>query len=271
MARNDIRIVPPGGYTGEGRSRGLARGLLVFSGELNLAGEGMGIGTVALRSDNDTFFSRSWTDITGDNVFRRIFSLDTRMSWRFRGRPSILLARLIGIGIGLYMKVPWLQDIIIAPAIRLRILIGIEPCFEHVPPRGSVEFTYQVSGRHVDIHVASPMEAGPHETLCLLNELSAAWLTNGWDGTRQVPPPPGWKEVRLAQLPVSLVDPVHGILFCIGKLTVDPPVPYRVYQGREHKGDLCWAGFCIELCPECGSQRFPEVRYTVGLEPGACS
>jgi hypothetical protein len=271
MSGDDIRIVPPAGYTGEGRSRGLARGLLVFSGELNLAGEGMGIGTVALRSNNDTFFSRSWTDIPEKDVFRRVFSVDTRIRWKFRGRASNLLTWLIGTGIGIYMKFPWIQDMIITPAVRLRLLLGIEPFFEQIPPRGNVEFTYRINGLHVDIHVESPMVAGPHEILCVLNELSGAWLTAGWDGNRQVPPPPGWKEISRAQMPVSLVDPVHGIRFCLEKPVLDPPVPYRIYQGRENKGDLCWAGFCIELGPEMNSQRFPEVRYAIGLEPGPCS
>jgi hypothetical protein len=168
------------------------------------------------------------------------------------------------------MKIPHLQDLIISPAVRLRVLLGIEPVFEQIPSRGNVEFTYRTSGLRVDIHVASPMEVKPHETLCLLNELSAAWLTTGWDGTRQVPPPPGWKEVSQAQMPVSLVDPVHGFRFCMEKPVVKPPVPYRIYQGREGEGDLCWAGFCIELGPESGSSRFPEVWYTVGVEPEPC-
>jgi hypothetical protein len=267
VSKNDIRIVSPGNYTGEGRSRGLARGLLVFSGELNLAGEGMGIGTVALRDNNDTFFSRSWTDSTEGDIFRRVFSLDTRMGWRLRGKSSPLLARLIRTGVGIYTKVPRLQDRILKPSLRLRALFGIEPFFENIPSRGSVTFTYRVNGHQVEIHVGSEVEAKPQEILCLLNELSAAWFTTGWDGTQQVPPPPGWKEVSQEQLPVYLIDPFHGIRFSIDKPAVNPQVPIRIYQGRENTADLCWAGFCIELGPEYGSQRIPEVRYSVGLVP----
>jgi hypothetical protein len=46
---NEIRIIPNNMYQGEGISKGLARGLLVYYGDQNLTGEGMGIGSVAIR------------------------------------------------------------------------------------------------------------------------------------------------------------------------------------------------------------------------------
>ena len=36
----------------------------------------------------------------------------------------------------------------------------------------------------VEVHVEINAPVGPQDTLCLLNELSAAWFTAGWDGER---------------------------------------------------------------------------------------
>ena len=266
---DDIRIIPPADYPGEGRSLGLSRGLLVYYGDLNLTGEGMGIGSVAFRDQGCTYFSRSWTDSTEQGVFKRTFTLDTRMRWSIGGISSGLLTRLIETGISAYMHFPRIQGIILSfsshtpfphrhsPAVRNNLL-----------PAGNITFTYRVTGHHVDVHVGGTLTDRSHGTICLLNELSAAWFTAGWDGERPVSPPPGWEKVSLSRLPVSLVDQVHGIRFFIDEPSVSPPVPYTVFQGREYARDLCWAGFCIEIGHMNKSQSLPEVQYRIGFIRG---
>ncbi|MGB9176123.1 MAG: hypothetical protein WCB46_05230 [Methanoregula sp.] len=267
-----IGIVPGAEYSGEGISQGLARGLLVYFGDQNITGEGMGIGSIALKDQDYTYFSRSWTDSKEDGVLRRTFTLDTRMRWSIGGsKPSSILSRWIENGISIYMQLPRLQGILMLPVLPLRTLIRIHPLFETIPSRGKISFTYRVTGHHVAVHVEIQDLPGPQHTLCLLNELSAAWFTAGWEGKQRSAPPPGWEKVSPAQLPVSLVDPVHGVRFSMGNLSVSPPVPLTIFRGREHTGDLCWAGFCIELGPFDGLQGLPEVRYCIDLATGACS
>ena len=256
-----IRIIPDSIYQGEGISQGLARGLLVYYGDLNLTGEGMGIGSVAIRDHKCTYFSRSWTDSSEGEVFRRTFTLDTRMRWAIRGKPSGILTRLIEYGISIYMKFPFLQGMIMLPVLPLRSLLGINPLFETIPSRGTVTFTYRVSGDQVEVQVMSHMPILPQDTLCLLNELSADCFTAGWDGKTVTSPPPGWE--RVWRLPVSLVDPVRGIRFSLKKPSVSRPMKVSIYRGREHTGDLCWAGFCIELYSGSRLPRLPEVRYLI--------
>ena len=53
---NEIRNIPDSIYQGEGISKGLARGLLVYYGDQNLTGEGMGIGSIATRDHECTTF-----------------------------------------------------------------------------------------------------------------------------------------------------------------------------------------------------------------------
>ena len=156
------------------------------------------------------------------------------------------------------------------PVPALSTLLGIYPLFETIPSRGKVTFSYRVTGTDVDVQVEIITPVMPQDTLCLLNELSAAWFTAGWDGEQPVSPPPGWEKVSSAQLPVSLVDPEHGIRFFMGRPSVTPMVPLSVYWGREQTGDVCWAGFCIELGPFDGSQELPRVQYFIGFAQGEC-
>jgi hypothetical protein len=267
---NKIRIIPDRSSIGEGISRGLARGLLVYYADQNLTGEGMGIGSIAFRTPECTYFSRSWTDSSEAGVYKRTFTLDTRMRWSIHGRPSDLLTRFIEYGISAYMQLPRFQGSIMVPVPALSTLLGIHPLFETIPSRGKVTFSYRVTGNTVEVQVEIITPVMPEDTLCVLNELSAAWFTAGWDGKRPVSPPPGWEKVSSAQLPVSLVDPEHGIRFFMGRPSSIPPVPLSIYQGREQSGDVCWAGFCIELGPFDGSQGLPKVQYSIGFIEGEC-
>ena len=268
---NQIRIISDSTYQGEGISKGLARGLLVYYGDQNLTGEGMGIGSIAIRDHECTCFSRTWTDVSEAGVLKRTFTLDTRMRWSIRGKPSNLLTRWIEYGISAYMQLPRFQNIIMMPVSPLSTLLDIHPLFETIPSRGKVTFAYKVTGNTVEVQVEIKAPVRPQDTLCLLNELSAAWFTAGWDGERPVSPPPGWEKVSSAQMPVSLVDPVHGVRFFMGQPSVSPPVPFTIYRGRERTGDVSWAGFCIELGPLDGSQGLPGVRYCIGFVPGVYS
>jgi hypothetical protein len=264
-----ICIRPEADYQGEGISTGLARGLLVYYGDCNLTGEGMGIGSIALRDPSCTYFSRTWTDTAEPGLLRRTFILDTRMMWGIWQKPSTVLTRWIESGISAYMKLPRLQGILMLPVLPLRALLGIHPVFETISPRGKVTFTYHVTGQTVEIQIESQMPLGPGETLCLLNELSAAWFTSGWDGKQKVPPPPGWEKVGSDQLPVCLLDPVHGIRFFLDQPSVSPSVPYTIFRGREQSEDLCWAGFCIELGPPDRMQESVGARYSIGFRQEA--
>lgn len=260
-----IRIEAGAAYTGEGISRGLARGLVVYSGDCNLTGEGMGIGSVALRTRQCTYFSRAYTDADGDGGFRRIFSLDTRMRWSVLGHPSDRLTHLMEAVVGAYMRLPRLQTVLLWLVFPVRTLLGIHPLFDLVQPRGRVTFTYSIAGGHVDVRVVPELQAGEGDMLCLLNELSAAWFTIGGDPETIEVPLPGWEKVGNDRMPVFLVDRVHGVRFSLDRPMVSRASSLAVYRGREQNGDHCWAGFDIELGPLDGTGEVPEVRYRIGI------
>jgi hypothetical protein len=262
---DNLRIVPGSDYPGEGVSHGLARGLLVFYGDCNLTGEGMGIGTIALRDRTTTYFSRSRKDATDENgVFTSTFTLDTRMTWIIRGKPSPLLTRWIEYGISTYMRHPRVQSLVMLPVPPLRSLLNIRPLFETIPSLGSVTFTYRIAGLSVTIEVHFNLTAQAPMTVCILNELSGSWFTAGWDGEHVTSPPPGWE--KITHMPVSVVDPTHRIRFFLNQPSVSPP--YTLYRGREQTGDACWAGFCIELDFKDGSRKLHDLQYSVGFTTG---
>ena len=264
-----IRIVAEE-YSGEGISRDLARGLLVYYGNCNLTGEGMGIGSIALRDSQSTYFSRSWKDSTEPGILRRTFILDTRIRWSIQGKTSGLLTRWIESGVSIYMHLPSFQNIFMLPVLPLRNLLHIHPLFETISPRGKVTFTYRVTGASVDVQAEIDMQVSRQDTICLLNELSAIWFTAGEDGKRLTSPLPGWEKVRSSRMPASLVDPVHGIRFSISQPSVSLPVPFTIYRGRELNGDHCWAGFCLQLGTLDNSQGLPRVQYCIGFTSGVC-
>lgn len=101
-----IHIVADEKYPGEGISRGFARGLLVYYQDCNLTDEGMGIGSIAVRDHNYTYFSRSWTDSVEQGMLTRTFLIDTRMIWGIHEKTSSLLTRLIEYAIRAYMRIP---------------------------------------------------------------------------------------------------------------------------------------------------------------------
>lgn len=262
-----VSIVPDQ-YRGDGISEGLARGLLVWSGGENLTGEGMGIGSVAIRCPGFTCFSRTCTDRPGgEGVITRTFLVDTRMSWSILGTVSPWLTRSIESGVGAYMRFPGLQRILMAPVMPLRSLLSVHPVFESIPPSAEVTFTYRITGTAVDISARVRPLADPLGTVCLLNELSADCFPAGWNGGI-VPPPPGWEELNGERDAAALYDPVHDIRFSIAAVSTSPPLQPRVFWGREKGKDLCWAGFAIEVGSLDGVAVPDEVRYRIEFTVG---
>jgi hypothetical protein len=258
-------IIPDPEYRGKGISEGLARGLLIFASGENLTGEGMGIGSVAIRDGNDTSFSRSWTD-TGDirTGLTRTFSIDTDMKWSIRGRVSPLLTSLIESAISTYMRLPRLQAILMGPVMPLRNLFSIHPYFVPVPPKAEVRFTYIVIEQGISVRVSVHPLTPPCGTICILNELAGDRFISGWLDGKIVPPPPGWESIPPRFPTPSLADPGHGVRFWIQGIT-PADLPVSLYWGREEGGDLSWAGFSIEIGLPESDQDFT-MEYLVGIE-----
>jgi hypothetical protein len=263
-----VRFSADADFAGSGISYGLARGLQVWAGPDNLTGEGMGIGTVAIRTKDGTFFSQSAAgNSENSSHFTRTFAVDTKMSWGICGTASPLLTRLAEHAIGLYMQHPHLQRYFMAIVPPLRKITGINPVFEKISPCAEVAFTYTIERIAVDVAVRITAGTDLVGTLCILNELSADAFSAGWvDGRTDLPP--GWQALPDEMHLPSLYDPVHEIRFSIADIAGIQPAAMQLFWGREKAEDLCWAGFCIELRLCKGSPIPSEIRYRIVLTEG---
>jgi hypothetical protein len=262
-----LEFSPGTGYSGEGVSRGLARGMLVLAGGTNITGEGMGIGAVALECRGRFCFAKDCTtEVTTPYHFGKTFVVDSRMSWGRKGIPTAPLTRILDRVSEIYMKMPLLQPLL-AVSSPFRTAFGIAPSFEPIPPLAEARFEYRSVGDTLEVSCTiTPL--GPGITrIFLLNELAADSFTRGYHGGNATPPPTGWREHEPGH---DLYDPVRGIRFGISSAARGDPIPGKVFWGREHTKELCWAGFGIEL-GSTGTVREPvscsyRIRFT--LEPG---
>jgi hypothetical protein len=130
--------------------------------------------------------------------------------------------------------------------------------------------TYVVKDGQVAVRaeIHSPTKAG--SVICLLNELSAEWFTNAVRNETIIPPPPAWERITPKNPPAFLYDPAHGLRFTLLLPSVSAsgmsPVESNIFWGREHTGDLCWAGFCLELGPLDGQHDVIEARYSITID-----
>ncbi|MCC7565762.1 MAG: hypothetical protein KO206_05740 [Methanomicrobiaceae archaeon] len=255
-------------YRGEGVSSGLARGLVVHCGGRNVTREGLGIGTPVLRSDRFTFFSRRIrTERLSGNRITRIFSIDTRLVWYIGGRQSFRLTRLSERLSDLYMRYPPLQrGIALVP--RIRTFCGISPAFEDIPPLAEARFDYAVSRGAVTVSCRIRSLQGVLPRIYLLNELAGDTFRAGRDQGSTIPPPPGWQEIGRPLPSPALCDPESTLWFRLASLAVRGDVPARVFWGREDAGDICWAGFEIELAPPRGTATEVDCRYRIEFDRG---
>ena len=129
--------------------------------------------------------------------------------------------------------------------------------------------TYIVTDEQVAVQGActhSLTKAG--SVICLLNELSAEWFTNAVRVETIVPPPPAWEDHP--EKSATSCRLVHGIRFTLlfpsASASGMSSVESNIFWGREHTGDLCWAGFCLELGPLDGQHDIVEARYSITID-----
>lgn len=257
---SSIRFVHDSHYRGEGRSHGLARGLLVFDNEKNLTREGMGIGSPVILAGGNTYFSRSCYSAYSDEDTRTSsFLLDTGLDWGFGEHPVRSLTYLINRTVNVYLQHPSLQSFLPAGSM-VRSLLGIRPIWHTVLPLGEIYFEYRVCYPEVEIscHIIRLVENV--SSIILLNELGADVFTHVWSEGRICAPPSGWDRWPHD---AWLYDPVHRLHFRIALEEVSPSVNADIFWGREHIMDLCWAGYGIALE---GRLTGSTCRYIVTIE-----
>ncbi len=250
-------------YRGEGISRGLSRGLLVASDGVNLTGEGMGIGAIALKGPGITCFARSCrTTEVCPGVVRKAFVVDTRLLWGRRDTPSEPITGFLEQTVDWYMNRSTLQ-VLLAPGSAWKRLFGLKPFLQPVAPPARAMVTYTIRGDDIGVNwvISSPSDRR-YTSVFLMNELAADAFTHGFFEGRQTPPPGGWARHVPGH---KLYDPVRRIRFSCSLEAAGTPCEGTTWWGREHTKTLRWAGFIIELPCRGTSPATITCSYTVSF------
>ena len=250
MRLREIRFLSDSQYPGEGKSAGLARGMLVFLGERNLTREGMGLGSPAFKYPTATVFARAgFPETRADQGIIKEFPMDTRISWGKQDMDVPLLTCALEIVTSMYKKAPWLQPNCLGLGQKLLSRFSLQPHLRPIPSRGETTIKYQQQGHALEIECVITARQQKLPQVCLLNELGADFFSRGWRGGQFILPPSGWEQVPAMMDPTWLCDPDSGWAFSISGLEVEGEAKARLYWGREEAPNLCWAGFIIELTP----------------------
>jgi hypothetical protein len=261
-----ICFAPAGDYIGEGRSRGLSRGLLVLAGGQNIIREGMGIGCPAALCKGETIFSRTRIgDRKDGDWIEYSFILDTGFGWGITRRPSRALTWLMNKTTSLYMRHPDLQPLLLVGS-AFRAILFISPRLYSVTPMAKVQFRYYVQGNAVDITCKIHACENDLPTVFLLNEAGADAFTGAWCKNGLILPPSGW-EPYPSSSEKWFYDPTRNLHFRITPGEVSEGITAQLFWGRERTRDLCWAGYGIRLVSD-RKLATATCRYTIAFVKG---
>jgi len=254
------------GYRGMGLSKGLARGVQVMVDGVDLTQEGMGLGTIAIRSRGYTYFSQqgqaTWIDA---QHLLLDYLIDTVHVSRRKGKnvANPLLTRMRELGVVLYRRLPAFQHAMLRTGIKVRRSLGIQSAFVPVPPLARAQFQFKFEPHRVEVRVHFDALAGDIDEIFIMNELGADFFDLGWQAGCLMKPPSGWEVLEGTGPLPFLYSSKKQIRYSLAEITLNQALPLKVCWGREHIEDLCWAGFTIQINPVVSSISGLICRYTV--------
>ena len=246
-------------YKGEGISEGLERGILVFFDGKNLVQEGMGLGTVALRTKNLTYFSKKSRLIKkSENEYTKEFYIDSIMTWKLFNRRSIFLTKLLEEFGNFYKREGGsTQDLLLNIGVWSRKLFGMKSEMANYRHLGKVIFNYKLLENQVIISVdfSQILKDNPENLkfVCILNELGGDYFNSARIGKKILAAPSGWNEIKDSQSlkMIKLYSEGLKLEFGVKVLRNTPNFKINHFFGRENIANYCWAGFVMEI--EIGS------------------
>jgi hypothetical protein len=242
-------------FKGEGISEGLERGVLVFFDGKNLVQEGMGLGTIALRTKNLTYFSKnSRIKRVSENEYTKVFYIDSIMSWKIFNKRSIFLTKLLEEFGNFYKREGGsTQDLLLNIGVWSRKLLGIKSEMANYRKLGNVIFNYQFLKNQVNVSVdfSQILKDNPENLkfLCILNELGGDYFNSIKIGKSILAAPSGWNEIKNSKSlkKIKLYSKGLKLDFGIEILRNIPNFKINHFFGRENIAEYCWAGFIMEI------------------------
>lgn len=261
-----IQLILEDSYKGYGHSQGLARGLQLFWDGENRTQEGMGLGTIAIKEDGCTYFSKNYRDFAEETkVSARAFSLDTVLLTGPKGMESSLLTWLRDLGIAFYKKHPKTQAAQLSADRFLRRFFCIHRVFKTVRPKAEAVVNYDLGQNEVLLTFKTSIPEFGRPKICLMNELGADWFDKGLMEGKVVPPPSAWQPLAKGKQSPLLYSTRLGLSFGISDIYVSDNLPYQLFWGREKTQELCWAGFILEIEVNDPAISLVTCRYKIAL------
>jgi hypothetical protein len=249
-------------HPGSGVSTGIPRGLLVRRDGIDLVQEGLGLGAVALKRRGITYFPQVSSSREGRGCVIKELTVDSAMVLE---SPYLPLARLMpayGLGTKAYMSLPWGQERFLSLRSKFFAWFVVHPAFRPVEALAKVMFVYRPEGDEVNIECTIRSLGGPLPTAFVMNELGAGHFDRSIIDGREGPAPTGWCGLPLTTPTPSLLDTRERTTFLIDQLSCPDESGPRLFWGREHRSDLNWAGFEVELSNPGGHANM-KIEYTV--------
>lgn len=237
-----------------GKSRELSPGLLATYGSRDITQEGMGIGSVALKTGGFTYFpSTCITEYRTPYNIIKTFSLDSRLTLHCGTFLSPFLSWVSEQIVAFYMRHPVLQKTILAGSHNLQRLLPLRFCRESFPSLAEARFAYIINGLFVTVTCNISLNGTRTGKAYILNELGADYFTSSLHHETVARPPSGWEQLPLLAPTPALYDEMNDLTFRIVQCATEAIVPPKIFWGRERSSSLCWAGFAIEIdmtgCP----------------------
>lgn len=234
-------------HLGSGVSRGIPRGLLVRRYDIDLVQEGLGLGAVALKRKGITFFPRVSSSREESGCLIKELTVDSAMVLESPYLPLAQLMAVYGLGTKAYMNLPWGQEAFLSLRSNLHAWFDVRPAYRPVEALANVTFVYKPKGDAVNIVCTIRSLDGPLPTVFVMNELGAEHFDRSITDGREGPAPTGWRKLPYATPTPALLNAREGVAFLIDQLTCPDRSGPRLFWGREHRSDLNWAGFEVEL------------------------
>ena len=246
-----IKLILEDSYKGCGHSKGLARGLQLFWDGENMTQEGMGIGTIAIKENDCTYFSQRCENLkNGGEIARRRFFLDTILLTGPKGMETSLLTRIRDRGMEFYKKHPKTQRIQLSADRFLRRVFHIRRTFKRIKPKAEAIISYEVLENEVLITFNISIKDFSLPKICLMNELGADWFDGSMIEGEAAKPPSAWQSMSAEaddQRMPSFYSAKLGLCFSISDIYIKDNFSYELFWGREKTRELCWAGYTIEI------------------------
>jgi hypothetical protein len=244
----NINIFSDDSFPGEGVSIGLARGLVARHEGMDITGEGMGIGAVAIRTGGFTYFAENTNTKKAGHRIVKHFLINKRLLWTFMGKPSAMLTKFGDKSTSLYMSGSLFQKTImnLKLIVFIKKILGLGICFEHVNPVATATCEYTIKNTGVSVKCSVKTIRDEPAKFYLMNEFSADFFHSAVRNKKIAAAPSGWKKIDTLKEFPWFYNPEKNIGFTVNAPEVSGNIPVDLYWGMEKADGISWAGFEYE-------------------------